>query len=112
MHEAREPGADPFTTEVSVRVESSVAAQCSEASLASVPKGGYPEAMAEVTVECHAGYRGDETPRRFHLGGRTIEITQILSRWKKPGAVFSRIRRYEWIGAPVRAAAIAKELAG
>lgn len=63
--------------------------------MAGVPKGGYPEAMAEVRVGCHAGYRGDETPRRFHLGGRTIEIAEVVSRWKEPGALFFRIRSDE-----------------
>jgi hypothetical protein len=48
--------------------------------------------MAEVRVECHAGYRGDETPRRCHVAGRTIEITEILGRWKEPGALFSLVR--------------------
>jgi hypothetical protein len=39
---------------------------------------------AEVRVECYAGYRGDETPRRFHLEEKTIEIAAILGRWKEP----------------------------
>jgi hypothetical protein len=51
--------------------------------------------MAEVRVECHAGYPGDETPRRFHLGGRTIEISEVLSRWQEPGALFFRVRSDE-----------------
>jgi hypothetical protein len=51
--------------------------------------------MVEVRVECYAGYRGDETPRRFHLGGRTIEISEVLSRWKEPEALFFRIRSDE-----------------
>jgi hypothetical protein len=48
--------------------------------------------MAEVGVECHAGYRGYETPRRFHLEGKTIEVEAILGRWKEPGALFFRVR--------------------
>jgi hypothetical protein len=47
--------------------------------------------LAQVRVECHAGYRGDETPRRFHFEGRTIEVAAILGRWKEPGALFFRI---------------------
>ena len=35
--------------------------------------------MAEVRVECHAGYRGDETPRRFHLEGKTIEVAEFTA---------------------------------
>jgi len=32
-------------------------------------------------VECYSGYRGEETPRRFTLGGKRIEIVEILDRW-------------------------------
>ena len=37
-----------------------------------------------VEVECHAGYRGEETPRRFRLGDRQIEIAEIVDRWLGP----------------------------
>jgi hypothetical protein len=37
-----------------------------------------------VDVECYAGYRGDETPRRFRLGERQIEITAVVDRWLAP----------------------------
>ena len=45
-----------------------------------------------VRVECHAGYRREETPRRFHRKGRTIEITEILARWTEPDARLFRVR--------------------
>ena len=48
--------------------------------------------MGEIRVECHAGYRGDETPRRFHLDGLTIEIAEVLRRWREPDAILFRIR--------------------
>jgi hypothetical protein len=51
--------------------------------------------MAEVRVECYAGYRGDETPRRLHLERREIEVSEVLSRWKAPGALFFRVRTQE-----------------
>ncbi len=34
-----------------------------------------------IRVECYAGYRGDETPRRFFLGERKVEVVRILDRW-------------------------------
>ncbi len=37
-----------------------------------------------VDVECHAGYRGEETPRRFRLGERQIEITDVVDCWLAP----------------------------
>jgi hypothetical protein len=37
-----------------------------------------------VQVECYAGYRGEETPRRFHLDQQCIEIAEVLDRWLAP----------------------------
>lgn len=34
-----------------------------------------------IRVECYAGYRGEETPRRFRLGQRGVEIQTVLDRW-------------------------------
>jgi hypothetical protein len=48
--------------------------------------------MGEAHVECHAGYRGDETPRRFHLDGQTIEIVEVLRRWREPDALLFRVQ--------------------
>lgn len=44
------------------------------------PKG----APLEVRVECYAGYRGEETPRRFALGERRVEVASILDSWLAP----------------------------
>ena len=38
----------------------------------------------EIHVECYAGYRGEETPRRFQMGDRRIEIKEVLDRWLAP----------------------------
>ena len=38
-------------------------------------------ARLEIKVECYAGYRGEETPVRFYLGERCIEVTEVLDRW-------------------------------
>ena len=48
--------------------------------------------MSDIRVECHAGYRGEETPRRFHLDGRTIEVAEVLARWTEPDARLFRVR--------------------
>lgn len=37
-----------------------------------------------VRVECHAGYRDEETPRRFYIGTRTIEVVDVIDRWLAP----------------------------
>jgi hypothetical protein len=48
--------------------------------------------MSALRVECHAGYRGEESPRRFRFEGRTVEIADVLARWREPQAVFFRVR--------------------
>jgi hypothetical protein len=47
----------------------------------------------ELSVECHAGYRGEETPVRFQLGDRAIEIDEVLDRWLAPDIGFSKSGR-------------------
>jgi len=37
-----------------------------------------------VRVECYAGYRGEETPRRFEIGARRVEVAEVLDRWLDP----------------------------
>ncbi len=38
----------------------------------------------DVKVECYAGHRGEETPRRFDLGGRRVEVAEVVDRWYGP----------------------------
>ena len=42
------------------------------------------EMLFAVTVECYAGYRGEQTPRALMLGDRRIEIRAVLDRWLAP----------------------------
>jgi hypothetical protein len=37
-----------------------------------------------IAVECYAGYRAEQTPRRFRLGGRVFEIAQVVDCWLGP----------------------------
>jgi hypothetical protein len=37
-----------------------------------------------VDVECYAGYRGEETPRRFGLAESSVEIAEVVDRWLGP----------------------------
>ncbi len=41
-------------------------------------------AFPVVDVACHAGYRGEETPRRFRLGERQVEIAEVVDSWRAP----------------------------
>jgi hypothetical protein len=38
-----------------------------------------------VRVECYSGYKVDERPVRFRIGGREFTVAGILERWAKPG---------------------------
>jgi hypothetical protein len=38
----------------------------------------------QARVECYAGYRGAENPRRFHIAGRAIEVAEVVDRWQEP----------------------------
>lgn len=37
-----------------------------------------------IAVECYAGYRGEETPRRLRFSGRTLDVAAVLDRWLAP----------------------------
>ncbi len=39
-----------------------------------------------VEVECHAGYKADERPLRFRIGGREFTVERVLERWAAPEA--------------------------
>jgi len=37
-----------------------------------------------ITVDCYAGYRGEETPRTVRIGDNSVEVKDILDRWLSP----------------------------
>ena len=37
-----------------------------------------------VRVECYAGYRGEETPRRFYHRERRVDVLSVEDRWLSP----------------------------
>jgi hypothetical protein len=37
--------------------------------------------LIPIQVECYAGSKAGETPRRFIQEGQTIEVTEVLDRW-------------------------------
>jgi hypothetical protein len=48
-----------------------------------------------VAVDCHAGYRGEETPVRFRLGEHTAEVKDVLDRWLAPDHRYFKVRTPE-----------------
>ena len=51
-----------------------------------------------VQVECHAGYRGEETPRVLVFGERRIavaevpEVPEVIDRWYGPDHRYFKLR--------------------
>lgn len=37
--------------------------------------------LDNLNVICYSGYRADESPRRFFIGKRKVEVETILDRW-------------------------------
>ena len=44
-----------------------------------------------IRVECYAGYRGEETPRRFFIGDRRVEVADVIDRWLAPDHRYFKI---------------------
>jgi hypothetical protein len=44
-----------------------------------------------LRVECYAGHRGEETPRRFVLGDRAVEVAEVRDRWLSPGHRYFKV---------------------
>jgi hypothetical protein len=45
-----------------------------------------------IHVECYAGYRDEETPRRFFMGDKTVEIEEVIDRWLAPEHRYFKVR--------------------
>jgi hypothetical protein len=44
-----------------------------------------------IRVECYSGYKGEETPRRFHIGPRQVEVAEVLDRWLAPDHSYFKV---------------------
>jgi len=45
-----------------------------------------------LRVECYAGYRAEESPSRFYLGGQCIEVSTVIDRWLTPEHCYFRVK--------------------
>lgn len=50
------------------------------------------EQQPRLRVECHAGYRADEEPRRFYIGEREVLVDALLDRWLAPEHRYFKVR--------------------
>ena len=45
-----------------------------------------------VDVDCYAGYKGDERPVRFRMGGHEYVVDEVLDQWYGPHEIFFKVR--------------------
>lgn len=48
--------------------------------------------MSRVDVRCYSGYRADQRPVRFSLGGQTFQVVDVQDQWYSPSARYFRVR--------------------
>jgi hypothetical protein len=44
-----------------------------------------------IRVECYAGHRAEEEPRRFWVGERCVQVEAIVDRWLGPDHRYFRV---------------------
>lgn len=45
----------------------------------------------DLRVQCYAGWKADERPLRFQLGGREYTVQEVLDRWYGPDDTFFKV---------------------
>ena len=45
-----------------------------------------------IRVECYAGYQAEQTPQRFYMGERKIEVSEVLDCWISPDHKYFKVR--------------------
>ncbi|MCO6413369.1 MAG: hypothetical protein J5I92_11580 [Thiogranum sp.] len=53
---------------------------------------GSDRPQRSIRVECYAGHRADEAPRRFFIGQRAIAVNEIVDRWLEPAHSYFKLR--------------------
>ena len=53
---------------------------------------GKNESIISIRVECYAGYRGEESPLRFFLNQRQVDIVTIIDRWLAPDHRYFKVK--------------------
>jgi len=59
--------------------------RCRKASLSAAPGHG-------IRVDCYAGYKGEEAPRRLIFDDRAIEVVEVIDRWPASDYRYFKLR--------------------
>jgi len=54
--------------------------------------GAATEVAMKLEVFCYSGYKVDERPVRFRLGGCEYSVDEVLDQWYGPEDVYFRVR--------------------
>lgn len=46
----------------------------------------------KLQVDCYAGYRGEETPRRIRFERRQVDVRDVIDRWLSPDHRYFKCR--------------------
>jgi hypothetical protein len=46
----------------------------------------------KIRVECYSGFKADERPVRFFLGGRGYQVLEIQDQWYGPESTYFKVR--------------------
>ena len=49
------------------------------------------DSILSIDVDSYAGYKGEEAPRRFTLGSRTVEVAGVIDQWQEPGHSYFKV---------------------
>jgi hypothetical protein len=58
-------------------------------------ESGDDEMFTTIQVECYAGSRGEETPRRFGRPGAQVAVAEVVDRWLAPDHRYFKVRDRE-----------------
>ena len=50
------------------------------------------EPILTIGVECYAGHRGEQTPRRLILADRHIDVDEVIDAWLAPDHRYFKLR--------------------
>jgi len=48
--------------------------------------------VSAIEVECYAGYKGEQYPQRFAVGGRVLEVEDVEDQWYGPSSQYFRVK--------------------
>jgi hypothetical protein len=48
--------------------------------------------LLTIDVDCYAGHRGEQTPRALVLGGRRLDVVEVVDAWLAPDHRYFKLK--------------------